>query len=75
MDKWQYQLMHHEYDEFRRKEDSYAIHEYYYGEDEKNATWTVDPVVVAGNSPEEVKEILLMMLAALEANGVKDYDD
>ena len=74
MGKWHYQLMHHTHDEMGREDDFYAIHEYYHLGDNENS-WTEYPVTIQGDSPEEVKEILLMMLAALEANGVKNYDE
>jgi len=73
MTKWHYQLMHHTQDEMGREDDFYAIHEYYHLENNEKG-WTEHPVVVQGDSPKEVKEILLMMLDSLEKHGVKDYD-
>ena len=71
---WHYQLMHHKYDEMGREDDFYAIHEYYQLPDAVKNGWTEYPVTIQGDSPKEVKEILLMMLADLEKHGVKDYD-
>jgi hypothetical protein len=53
-------------------EDYYAIHEYYSLEDGDG--WTEGSVTVDGNSVEEVKEVLQMMLADIEKHGVKDYE-
>jgi len=50
----------------------YAIHEYYPMKD--GDVWTETPVVVDGESVEEVKEMLQMMLADIEKHGVKDYE-
>jgi hypothetical protein len=67
---WHYQLM-------RLKtaatgEDYYAIHEYYPMKDGDG--WTETPVVVDGESVEEVKNVLIMMLEDIQKYGVKDYD-
>ena len=66
---WHYQLMRHKTED---GEDYYAIHEYYPMEDGDG--WTETPVVVDGNSVEEVKEVLQMMLEDIEKHGVKDYE-
>jgi hypothetical protein len=50
----------------------YGIHEYYTVGDGDD--WTEQPVRVLGESPEEVKEILGIMLRDIERHGVKDYD-
>lgn len=52
--------------------DYYAIHEYYPSEDGDG--WTEDPVFVDGDSVEEVKRVLQMMLEDIEKHGVKDYE-
>ena len=66
---WHYQLMRH------KDEDGvplFAIHEYYPSEDGDG--WTEQPITVDGESVEEVKSVLLMMLADIEKYGVKDYE-
>jgi hypothetical protein len=50
----------------------YAVHEYY--PDRSGGLWTENPVDVTGETIEEVKEILQMMLADIEKHGVKDYE-
>ena len=70
---WHYQLMYHTYDgPVVGNGGYYAIHEYYPGQDGDG--WTEAPVDVTGDSIEEVKEVLQMMLADIEKHGVKDYE-
>ena len=63
---WHYQLMRHNSDNL------YAIHEYYPLEDGDG--WTEQPIPVDGESVEEVKQVLQMMLEDIEKHGVKDYE-
>jgi hypothetical protein len=70
MSHWHYQLM-------KRKssisdEDYYAIHEYFDLDD--GPAWTENPVVVDGESVEDVKKALMLMLHDIDKHGVKDYD-
>ena len=67
---WHYQLMRHKNTISGR--DYYAIHEYYPSKDGDG--WTEDPVFVDGDSVEEVKNVLMMMLEDIERHGVKDYE-
>ena len=69
MSYWQYQLMKHVN---KNGEVWYGIHEYFNMNDDN--AWTEQPVRVSGESPEEVKEILGMMLRDIDRHGVKDYD-
>jgi hypothetical protein len=70
---WHYQLMYHKVDMKSFVDgDYYAIHEYY--PDKDGDSWTEAPVDVTGDSVEEVKEVLQMMLADIEKHGVKDYE-
>lgn len=66
---WHYQLMRHRDDD---SEPFFAIHEYYPTEDGDG--WTESPVFVDGESVEEVKQVLQMMLEDIEKHGVKDYE-
>jgi len=67
---WHYQLMRHT-DE---SGDTYlAIHEYY--PDKDGDGWTEAPVDVTGDTVNEVKEVLQMMLEDIEKHGVKDYEN
>ena len=52
--------------------DYYAIHEYYPSKDGDG--WTEEPIPVDGESVEEVKQVLQMMLEDIEKHGVKDYE-
>ena len=70
MSYWQYQLMKHV---SKNGEVWYGIHEYF--NMEEGPAWTENPVDVSGESPEEVKEILGMMLRDIDRHGVKDYYD
>ena len=63
---WHYQLMR------RKALNYYAIHEYYPSEDGDG--WTEDPVLVDGDSVDEVKWVLQAMLEDIEKHGVKDYE-
>ena len=67
---WHYQLMRHTDD---NGEEYFAIHEYYQL-DGGGGGWTEAPVDVVGDTIEEVKEVLQMMLEDIEKHGVKDYD-
>ena len=67
---WHYQLMRHTDD---NGEEYFAIHEYY--PDIDGDGWTEAPVDVTGDTIEEVKEVLQMMLADIEEHGVKDIEE
>lgn len=67
---WHYQLMRHMTDD---GETYYAIHEYY--PIEGGDGWTERPVVVDGESVDEIKNVLMMMLEDIQKHGVKDYED
>lgn len=71
---WHYQLMYHEYDEPSSAGENgyYAIHEYYELDDGDG--WTENPVEVTGNSIEDVKKSLMLMLNDIDNHGVKDYE-
>jgi len=62
---WHYQLMRH-------PDGSYAIHEMYPLDD--GDAWTENPVTVTGESIEDVKKSLMLMLGDIDKHGVKDYD-
>jgi len=66
---WHFQLMRHTDED---GDTYFAIHEYY--PDKYGDGWTEAPVDVTGDSVEEVKEVLQMMLDDIEKHGVKDYD-
>ena len=69
---WHYQLMYHTVDMKSFVDGGYyAIHEYY--PDIDGDDWSEAPVDVTGDTIEEVKEVLQMMLADIEKHGVKDY--
>lgn len=70
---WHYQLMYHKHDEpVLGEEGHYAVHEYYEMDD--GPGWTEKPANVTGDSIEDVKKMLQMMLNDIEKHGVKDYD-
>ena len=65
--------MYHKYDEPILGEDGYyAVHEYYEMDDGDG--WTENPVIVDGNSVEDVKKMLLLILKDIDKHGVKDYE-
>jgi hypothetical protein len=68
MSKWHYQLMKRNFDGV----DNYAIHEYY--QLDRGDGWSNDPVSIDGESIEDVKKMLQMMLNDIEKHGVKDYE-
>lgn len=73
MGHWHYQLMYHKYEKPLYDEDGYyAVHEYYEMDDDP--AWTENPVEVTGNSIEDVKKSLLLMLQDIDKHGVKDYE-
>ena len=73
MSFWHYQLMYHKYDEPQLGEEGYyAVHEYYEMDD--GPGWTENPVTVDGNSVEDVKKMLLLILKDIDKHGVKDYE-
>ena len=71
---WHYQLMYTKYDKPNAfdGEGYYAVHEYYEMDD--GPAWTENPVEVTGNSIEDVKKSLLLMLQDIDKHGVKDYE-
>jgi hypothetical protein len=62
---WHYQLMKH-------GEDNYAIHEYYNMKD--GPAWTENAVTITGDSIEDVKKSLIMMLNDIDKHGIKEFD-
>ena len=72
MNHWHYQLMYHKYDDLG-EEGCYSIHEYYHMDDGDG--WTDKPIDVTGNSIEDVKKSLMLMLHDIDKYGVKDYDE
>ncbi len=66
---WNYQVMKH-IDTFG--EDYYAVHELYHMEDGEG--WTENPVEVTGESIEDLKKSLMLMLKDIDKHGVMDYD-
>ncbi len=64
MSKWHYQLMkHNEY---------YAVHEFYPSDD--GGSWTKNPVDISGDSVQDIKESIQMILNDIDKHGVKDYE-
>ena len=81
MAHWHYQLMYHKYDKPILGEDGYyAVHEYYPSMAsidpwvDDGPGWTENPVTVDGNSVEDVKKMLLLILKDIDKHGVKDYE-
>lgn len=68
MSKWHYQLMKRDFDGV----DNYAIHEYY--QLDHGSGWSDNPVSIDGESIEDVKKMLKMMLKDIEKHGVKDFE-
>ena len=54
-------------------EDNYAVHEYYVIDGCKS--WTNDPVTIDGESVEDVKAMLQMIINDIDKHGVKEYDE
>jgi hypothetical protein len=70
---WHYQLMYHKYEKPTLGEEGYyAVHEYYHMDDGDG--WTENAVTVDGNSIEDVKKMLLLILKDIDKHGVKQYD-
>jgi hypothetical protein len=64
--------MYHKYDEpVLGEEGYYAVYEYHEMDD--GIGWTENPVTVDGNSIEDVKKMLLLILKDIDKHGVKDY--
>ena len=71
---WHYQLMWHKVDRrFAGLDGYYAIHEYYPMDDGDG--WTERPVDVTGDSIEDVKKSLMLMLHDIDKHGVKNYEN
>ena len=66
---WNYRVMKQVFD----GDDFLQIHEVYYGKKNKKS-WTVNGVTVAGESIEELRDILNNMLEALDKE-ILDYED
>ena len=68
--------MHWRYRVLRSKAnvDRYGVHEVYHLEDGE-ISWTKDPVHPAGDTPEELREELNMMLAALDEPVLEERGD
>ena len=67
MSKWHYQLMKRNFDGV----DNYAVHEYRLDDGD---VWSHDPIEVDGESVEDVKKMLKMVLKDIEKHGVKDFE-
>jgi len=68
---WHYQLMKHK--NLRSGEEYYAVHEYYELQD--GPAWTENPVDVTGESIEDIKKSLMLMLHDIDKHGVKDHHE
>ena len=66
---WNYRVMKKRID----GEDVFEIHEVYYHPDGRIHTWSEDPVIPYRETPEELKQDILMQSGALE-RPVLDYD-
>lgn len=62
---WHYQIMRH-------SDQQYAVHEYYPTED--GGGWTEEPIKIEGDSVEDIREQLKMILNDIDNHGVKDYE-
>jgi len=66
--------MYHKYDNpVLGEEGYYAVHEYY-EMDDGVPVWTENPVTVDGDSIEDVKKMLLLILKDIDKHGVKGYE-
>jgi len=73
MGHWRYQLMYRKYDRpVDGQEGYYAVHEYY--ETAAGNSWTAGPITIEGDSVEDVKKMLMLILKDIDKHGVKDYD-
>ena len=52
-------------------EDNYAVHEYYVIDGK--FSWSNDPITIDGESVEDVKAMLQMIINDIEKHGVLDY--
>ena len=64
MNSWHYQLMKHD--------GYYAVHEFYPSDD--GGSWTEKPVDISGDSVQDIKESIQMILKDIDKRGVKDYE-
>ena len=65
--------MYHKYDKpVLGEKGYYAVHEYHEMDD--GAGWTENPANVTGDSIEDVKKMLLLILKDIDKHGVKDYE-
>lgn len=76
MGYWHYQLMRHKIENPTpfTGDEYFAVHEYY-PEMDDGPGWTENPVTVDGNSVEDVKKMLLLILKDIDKHGVKDYKE
>ena len=54
---------------------TYRLHEVYYNEGGEIANWTVEPVSVQGETLEEVRAVLTMMLDDVDKRPVLDMEE
>ncbi len=50
----------------------YAVHEFYPSDD--GGSWTKNPVDISGDSVQDIKESIQMILNDIDKHGVKDYE-
>jgi hypothetical protein len=67
---WNYRIVRRQFKEHT----SYQVHEVYYRPDGKIEGWTENPVIPAGETPEELKKDFSRQLLAFE-NPVLDYEE
>ena len=72
MGTWNYQLMKHTNNE--DGSEYYAVHEYFNMDSSMGNGWTFNPVIIDGESVEEVKKMLKDILKDIDQHGVKDYE-
>ena len=72
---WHYQVMYHKYETPTAftGEGYYAVHEQFVL-DNGEVMWTDNPVELTGESIEDLKKALLLMLNDIDKHGVKDYE-
>lgn len=71
---WNYRVVRRRHEYGGKDVYTFGIHEVYYNDEGKPRNLTVDPVTLCGQSREDVREDLELMLGAF-SSPVLDYDE
>ena len=71
MSKWDYRLIKHVYP---KSEVHYAVHEYYPATEEAGEAWTLNPVALWGEDPDDIQSLIIQVLNDIAEHGIIEVE-